>query len=277
MKKYRKIFLKISKNHTRAVLVFVMINVKTEQEIKIMAEGGKILKEILQNLSLAVKPGIKTEELDKLAEELVLSWQKKLPKAEIKPSFFGYRGYPAFICVSVNDEVVHGMPSVKVIKNSDIVSVDFAIIYRGFHVDSATTVAVGQIPKEAQKLLDTTWESLNSGIEQAIVGNTIGHIGHAIQNYVEKNGFSVVRELVGHGIGSQLHEEPYVPNYGKKNEGEILKEGMALAIEPMVNAGGPEVILAGDKTTYKTKDGSLSAHFEHTVAITKDGPLILTN
>ena len=255
----------------------MMINIKTEQEIKIMAEGGKILKEILDQLASTVQPGITTEEIDKLARELVLSWQKKLPKAEIKPSFFGYRGYPAFICVSVNDEVVHGMPSVKVIKNSDIVSVDFAIIYRGFHVDSATTVAVGQIPKEAQKLLDTTWESLNSGIEQAIVGNTIGHIGHAIQNYVEKNGFSVVRELVGHGIGSQLHEEPYVPNYGKKNEGEILKEGMALAIEPMVNAGGPEVILAGDKTTYKTKDGSLSAHFEHTVAITKDGPLILTN
>ena len=254
-----------------------MTQIKIKQEIETMAEGGKILKEMLDKLSAAVQPGITTEEIDKLAKELVFSWQKKLPKTEIKPSFFGYRGYPAFTCVSVNDEVVHGVPSTsKIIKNSDIVSVDFAISYRGFHVDSATTVAVGKISKEAQKLLDATWESLNLGIQEAVVGNTIGHIGNAVQNYVEKNGFSVVRELVGHGIGKHLHEEPYVPNYGKKNEGEMLKEGMVIAIEPMVNAGGPEVVLAEDKTTYKTKDGSLSAHFEHTVTITKDGPQVLT-
>jgi len=253
-----------------------LTTIKTKSEIEIMAEGGKILKEILENLASAVKPGITTEELDRLARELVLSWQKKLPKADIKSSFYGYRGYPAFICVSVNDEVVHGVPSEKIIKNSDIVGLDFAIIYKDFHVDSALTVAVGEISKEAQKLLDVTWESLNLGIEQAVIGNTIGHISHAVQNYVEKNGFSVVRELVGHGIGKHLHEEPYVPNYGPRGSGEILKEGMVIAIEPMVNAGRSEVVLAKDGVTYKTKDDSLSAHFEHTVAITKNGPTVLT-
>ncbi|MBI2057423.1 MAG: type I methionyl aminopeptidase [Candidatus Yanofskybacteria bacterium] len=253
-----------------------MTKFKTEQQIKTMAEGGQILKEILQNLSLAVKPGIKTEELDKLAEELVFSWDKKIPEAGIRPSFKGYRGYPAFICISVNDEVVHGLPSDRTIKDGDIVGLDFAIKYKGLHVDSALTVGVGEISAEAEKLIRVTKEALDVGIKEATVGNTTGDIGFAVQKYVEKNGFSVVRELVGHGVGEHLHEEPYVPNYGKKGQGPELVEGMTIAIEPMVNFGKHEVVLAKDGVTYRTKDGSLSAHFEHTVAITKDGPLVLT-
>ncbi|MBI2677093.1 MAG: type I methionyl aminopeptidase [Candidatus Yanofskybacteria bacterium] len=253
-----------------------MIKIKTKQQIETMADGGKILKEILQNLSLAVKPGIKTEELDKLAEELVFSWVKKNPEASILSSFKGYRGYPAFICISVNDEVVHGLPSDRVIKKGDVIGLDFAVKYKGLHVDSALTVGVGEISTEAKKLIRVTKEALDVGIKEATVGNTTGDIGFAIQKYVEKNGFSVVRELVGHGIGEHLHEEPYVPNYGKKKEGETLKEGMTIAIEPMVNFGKHEVVLAKDGITYRTKDGSLSAHFEHTVVITKDGPRILT-
>lgn len=253
-----------------------MINIKTKREIKIMAESGKILKEILQNLASAVRPGVQTKELDKLAEELVLSWQKKLPEADIRSSFKGYRGYPAFICVSVNDEVVHGLPSERVIKEGDIVGLDFAISYRGFHVDSALTVPVGKVSKETLKLISATRQALDFGVEAAVVGSFVGDIGFAIQNYVEKNGFSVVRELVGHGIGKDLHEDPYTPNYGKRGQGVELVEGMVIAIEPMVNAGGAAVVLAEDGTTYKTKDGSLSAHFEHTAAITKGGPLVLT-
>src|SRR3989344_3115155 len=225
-----------------------MIKIKSQQQIKVMAESGKILKEILDQLASVVRPGIATEEIDKLARELVLSWQKKLPKAEIKSSFFNYRGYPAFTCVSINDEVVHGLPSDREIKEGDIVGLDFVIKFK----------------------------ALDVGIEEARVGNTTGDIGFAVQKYVEKNGFSVVRELVGHGVGGELHEEPYVPNYGRKGQGETLKEGMTIAIEPMVNIGSYEVVIAKDGTTYKTKDGSLSAHFEHTVAITKDGPEILT-
>ncbi|HEY4484624.1 MAG TPA: type I methionyl aminopeptidase [Candidatus Paceibacterota bacterium] len=253
-----------------------MIKIKSQQQIKVMAESGKILKEILDQLASVVRPGIATEEIDKLARELVLSWQKKLPKAEIKSSFFNYRGYPAFTCVSINDEVVHGLPSDRVIKEGDIVGLDFAIKYQGLHVDSALTVGVGKISTEAKKLIRVTQEALDVGIEEARVGNTTGDIGFAVQKYVEKNGFSVVRELVGHGVGGELHEEPYVPNYGRKGQGETLKEGMTIAIEPMVNIGSYEVVIAKDGTTYKTKDGSLSAHFEHTVAITKDGPEILT-
>lgn len=241
-----------------------------------MAEGGKILKEILQNLSLAIKPGIKTEELDKLAEELVFSWAKKIPEADIYPSFKGYRGYPAFICASINDEVVHGLPSERVIKEGDIVGLDFAIRYKGLHVDSALTVGVGEISAEAKKLIRVTKEALGVGVKEAMAGNTTGDIGFAVQKYVEKNGFSVVRELVGHGIGAELHEEPYVPNYGRKGQGEVLKEGMVIAIEPMVNVGRYEVVVAKDGITYKTKDGSLSAHFEHTVVVTQEGPNVLT-
>lgn len=254
----------------------LMITIKTEKEIEIMAEGGKILKEILQNLASAVKPGVTTLELDKLARELVLSWSKKMPEAKIQSSFSGYRGYPAFLCVSVNDEVVHGVPSERKIKDGDVVGLDFGVVYKGFHTDSALTVGVGKISKEAEKLISVTKEALDIGIQEARAGQTTGDIGYAIQRHVEKNGFSVVRELVGHGVGRKLHEEPYVPNYGKKGRGEILKEGMTIAIEPMVTANRPEVVLSDDNWTYKTKDGSLAAHFEHTLAITKSSPVVLT-
>ncbi|TSC74381.1 MAG: methionyl aminopeptidase [Parcubacteria group bacterium Gr01-1014_44] len=254
-----------------------MIQIKTQQEVAVMAEGGKILREILQNLAQAVRPGLTTEEIDKLARELVLSWAKKLPKAKIGSSFCGYRGFPGFVCVSVNDEVVHGIPSVKkIMTEGDIVGLDFGIIYQGFHTDSAVTVPVGKVSKEVEKLLRVTQESLELGIQEAIVGQTVGDIGYAVQKHAEKNGFGVVKELVGHGVGRKLHEEPYIPNYGRKGEGEILKEGMVIAIEPMITAGRPAVEIAPDGWTYKTKDHSLAAHFEHTVAITKEGPKILT-
>ena len=242
-----------------------------------MAEGGKILKDILQRMAQAVRPGITTEEIDKLARELVLSWAKKIPEAKISSSFCGYRGFPGFVCISVNDEVVHGIPSSeRVIAEGDIVGLDFGVVYKGFHTDSAITVPAGKISKETEKLLRVTREALEFGIEKTVIGNTVGDIGYAVQKHAEKNGFGVVKELVGHGVGRKLHEEPYVPNYGKKGEGEVLKEGMVIAIEPMITAGRPAVEVASDKWTYKTKDRSMAAHFEHTIAITKDGPQILT-
>lgn len=261
-----------------------MIQIKNRQEIAVMAEGGKILREILQNLAEAVQPGVTSEEIDKLARELVLSWNEKASArggpasgGKISSSFCGYRGFPGFVCVSINDEVVHGVPSPKrFLTEGDIVGLDFGVVYKGFHTDSAVTVPVGKISKEAEKLLRVTGKALRLGIQEAVIGQTVGHIGHAVQKHVEQNGFGVVKELVGHGVGRKLHEEPYVPNYGKKGEGEILKEGMTIAIEPMITAGKPGVEVAGDKWTYKTKDGSLAAHFEHTVAITKEGPKVLT-
>lgn len=242
-----------------------------------MAEGGKILKDILQKMAQAVRPGITTEEIDKLARELVVSWAKKIPEAKISSSFCGYRGFPGFVCISVNDEVVHGIPSSKrVIAEGDIVGLDFGVVYKGFHTDSAVTVPAGKISKETEKLLRVTREALELGIEKTLIGNTVGDIGYAVQKHAEKNGFGVVKELVGHGVGRKLHEEPYVPNYGKKGGGEVLKEGMVIAIEPMITAGRPAVEIASDNWTYKTKDGSFAAHFEHTVAITKEGPRVLT-
>lgn len=254
-----------------------MITIKTAEEIQLMAEGGKILREILQTVAKAAQPGVTTADLDQLTRKLVFSLGEKYPQANIKPSFLGYHGYPAFICISINDEVVHGIPSAqKVIKEGDLVSLDFGIIYHGWHTDSAMTVGVGKIPKEYKKLMTVTEESLRRGIKEARVGQTTGDIGHAVQKHVEKNGFGVVRELVGHGIGRKLHEEPYVPNYGRAGEGEILKEGMTIAIEPMVTLGSPEVVLGADGWTYRTKDHRGAAHFEHTIAITKNGPQVLT-
>lgn len=254
-----------------------MITIKSAEEIQLMAEGGKILHQILHAVAEEVKPGVTTAALDQLARKLVFSFGEKNPSANIKPSFLGYRGYPAVICISVNDEVVHGIPSAqRIIKEGDLVGLDFGIIYHGWHTDAAITVGAGEIFKESQKLMAVTEEALKRGIKEIKIGRTIGHIGHAIQKQVEKNGFGVVRELVGHGIGRQLHEEPYVPNYGKKGEGEVLKEGMVIAIEPMVTAGGPEVVLDADGWTYRTKDHRWAAHFEHTIAITKKGPQVLT-
>lgn len=254
-----------------------MITIKSVSEIQLMAEGGKILHQILSAVAEEVKSGVTTAGLDQLARKLVFSFGEQYSQANIKPSFLGYQGYPAVICISVNDEVVHGIPSVKrVINEGDIVGLDFGIIYHGWHTDAAITVGAGEISKEAKKLMTVTEEALKRGIKEIKIGRTIGHIGHAIQKHVEKNGFGVVRELVGHGIGRKLHEEPYVPNYGQKGEGEVLKEGMTIAIEPMVTAGRPEVILDADGWTYRTKDHSWAAHFEHTIAITKKGPQVLT-
>lgn len=253
-----------------------MTTIKSESEIQLMAEGGKILHQIIQRIAEEVKPGVTTADLDQLARKLVFSFGEQNPPANIKSSFLGYRGYPAFICISINEEVVHGIPSEKIIREGDLVSLDFGIIYHGWHTDSAITVGVGKVSKEYKKLIAVTEEALRQGIKEAKVGQAVGDIGYAVQKEVEKNGFGVVRELVGHGIGRKLHEEPYVPNYGRKGEGEILREGMVIAIEPMVTAGSSEVVLGADGWTYRTKDQSGAAHFEHTIAVTKNGPEILT-
>jgi len=254
-----------------------MITLKTEEEIKVMRRGGEILAEILEQLSAAVRPGISTFDLEELARKLISFYK-------VKPSFLNYQGFPAVLCVSVNDEVVHGVPSrTKILKESDVVSLDMGIFYGGFHADSALTVPVlGKLtydqwakayPKLA-KLIETAKEALRVGVKEAKVGNRLGKISNTIQKIVEKNGFSVIRELVGHGVGRQLHEEPQIPNYGRPDEGPILEEGMVLAIEPMISMG--DWRLKREGMVYKTKDGSWAAHFEHTVAVTKKGPLILT-
>lgn len=247
-----------------------MISIKTEEEIKIMREGGKILAEILERLSEKIRPGVPTDSIEKLADELLLFYG-------VKSAFLNFGGYPSSICVSLNDEVVHCLPSERIIKEGDIVSLDFGIVYKGFNLDSATTVIAGKAKsKKDENLLNITKEALGRAIKEAKIGKHIGDISFAVQSFVEKNGFSVIRELVGHGIGKGLHEEPQIPNFGEKGKGPELIEGMVLAIEPMVSAGSWQTVLGEDKFAYKTKDGSLAAHFEHTVAVTKKGPLILT-
>ena len=246
-----------------------MIHLKSRRELEVMRRAGKATAEILKEVAGMVKPGLTTLELDSLAE-------KRCKELGVKPAFKGYHGYPRCLCVSVNDEVVHGIPSGRVLVEGDIVGLDFGVIVDGYYGDTAVTVGVGKIAPEVQKLLDVTRECLEGGIREAVVGNRLFDISHAIQNYVESRGFSVVREFVGHGIGRNLHEEPQVPNYGPKGKGVALKEGMVIAIEPMINAGGHGVRIESDGWTAVTVDGSWSAHFEHTVAITQDGPEILT-
>jgi methionyl aminopeptidase len=246
-----------------------MIQLKSSREPEIMSSAGKVTFRILNEIAALVAPGITTLELDQFAE-------KRCNELHVKPAFKGYHGFPGSICTSVNDEVVHGIPSKRVLKEGDIVGLDFGVIVDGYYGDAAMTVAAGKAAPATQKLLDVTVESLKRGIKQARSGNNLFDISYAIQNYVEGCGFSVVREFVGHGIGRNLHEEPQVPNYGIQGKGIPLKEGMVLAIEPMINAGGPEVRVEKDGWTAVTVDGSLSAHFEHTIAITKDGPQILT-
>lgn len=247
-----------------------MISIKTDKEIFIMREGGKIQAEILKKVSESVKPGILTKDLNDIAKKLILSHN-------VQSAFLGYGGYPANVCVSVNEEVVHCVPSDRIIKGGDIVSIDFGIKYSGFYLDSAVTVIAGKGNAESEKLLQITRDALFEGIKQVKPGAYTGDIGSAIQKYVEKNDFSVIRGLVGHGIGKFLHEEPQIPNFGSKRSGVKLKKGMVLAIEPMVTTGSWEVELIDDGFTYKTKDGSKAAHFEHSVAVMKEGPLILTN
>ncbi len=241
-----------------------------------MAEGGRILAKIMKRLAQEVRPGITTKELDHLAEKLIL-------KAGGSCSFKGYKGngdssrpFPACLCASVNEEIVHVLPSERVLKEGDIVSLDLGLFYKGFHTDMAITLPVGKVKPEALRLIRVTKKALKRALKKVKPGNTIGDIGNAIQRYVEKQGFNVVRELCGHGIGRQLHEEPQILNYGKRHSGELIKEGMVFCIEPMVTMGDWHIKRTKDGFGYQTKDGSLSAHFEHTVAITRRGYKILT-
>lgn len=247
-----------------------MIVLKTGRELSVMREACRISAGALQLVGKAIEPGITTAELDKIAENYIRS------KGAV-PNFKNYQGYPATACISVNNEVIHGIPSKKrVIKQGDIVSVDLGALFNGYHGDNAATFACGDISEEAKRLMDATRESLYEGIKAAVAGGRIGDIGHAVQSYIEARGYSVVRKFVGHGIGTKLHEAPEVPNFGAPSRGIRLMPGMTLAIEPMVNAGGSEVEIMPDGWTVLTKDGSLSAHFEHTVAITSSGPQIMT-
>jgi methionyl aminopeptidase len=248
----------------------VMIVCRSVQEIDAMRRPNQLVARILAELAAAVAPGVTTEDLDALAEQ-------RAREAGAEPAFKGYRGFPATLCVSVNDEVVHGIPSAKrVLTSGDIISIDMGVKLGGFYGDSAVTVPVGDVPTGVTKLLDVTRQSLEKAIERVQVGGRISDIGHAVQSWVEAHGFSVVREFVGHGIGQSLHEEPQIPNYGKPGRGPTLAEGMVLASEPMVALGRPETKVLKDGWTAVTRDGSLAAHFEHTVAVTKNGPLILT-
>ncbi len=247
-----------------------MIVLKTGRELKIMKEACRISAGALKTAGMAVEPGVTTAELDKLAEDYILSQGGE-------PNFKNYNGFPATACISINNEVIHGIPSNKrKLKAGDIVSIDLGAKFQGYHGDNAATFACGDISAEATRLMDTTRESLYEGISAAVSGGRIGDISNAVQRYVEARGFSVVRQFVGHGIGTSLHEAPEVPNFGPAGRGIRLLPGMTLAIEPMVNAGGFDVKTLSDGWTVKTKDGSLSAHFEHTVVITPDGPKIMT-
>jgi methionyl aminopeptidase len=247
-----------------------MITIKSREEVEKMREGGKVLASIMKELEKAVKPGITTKELDRLAESLVL-------KSDGKCSFKGYQGFPACLCVSINEELVHVVPSDRILKEGDIISLDLGIFYKGFHTDAAITVPVGKVDSEAQRLIRVTKKALKRGIKKARIGNTIGDIGNTIRRFVEDQGFNVVRELCGHGIGKELHEDPQVLNYGKRHKGEELKAGMVICLEPMVTVGHWKLKRTADGHGYQTKDGSLSCHFEHTVAVTKDGCQILTD
>ncbi|HEX2999528.1 MAG TPA: type I methionyl aminopeptidase [Armatimonadota bacterium] len=245
------------------------IYLKSDDEIAVMRRAGKLTADTLRILRDAVRPGITTAELDRIAEEYIRSHGGV-------PSFKGYQGYPATACISVNEQIVHGIPGERRLEEGDIVSIDMGAIVDGFQGDSAITLPVGVVSEEAKQLMLHTYRSLFFGIEQALEGNRLGDISHAIQVYAESHGYSVVRELVGHGIGRSMHEEPQIPNYGPAGHGPILKKGMTLAIEPMINIGTPDIVVAPDQWTVSTRDGKLSAHFEHTVAIGDEGPEILT-
>jgi methionyl aminopeptidase len=248
-----------------------MITIKSAREVETMAAAGRILADTLALMAGHVAPGVTTQDLDRIAEDFIRSH----PGA--RPSFKGLYDFPASLCTSINHEIVHGMPSSeRVLEDGDIISIDCGVCLEGLHADSATTVPVGEVSEDVERLLRVTREALDSGIKQAVAGNYVGDIGHAVQKIAEGAGFSVVRELVGHGIGTSFHEEPQVPNYGKPSRGARLQVGMTLAIEPMVNAGRPEIRTLDDKWTVVTTDGSLSAHFEHTVVIEPEGPRILT-
>ncbi len=246
-----------------------MIKLKTKEEIQIMAEGGKILAAALKEVEKMVKPGITTLELDRAAEAFIL-------KAGAKPAFKGYEGFPYSLCASVNDVIVHGFPSDYVLKEGDIVGLDLGVLYKGYNTDMAVTVGVGEISYEAKRLLMVTKKAMKMGIKKARAGVTTGDIGNTIERYVETQNYGVVRDLCGHGIGKEVHEDPQVPNYGQRHKGTELKEGMVICIEPMLTIGSFQIKTAKDGYGFATKDGSLAAHFEQTIAITKDGAIVLT-
>jgi len=254
-----------------------MISKKSKEEIEIMVEGGKILAKIIKELGKQVKPGITTKELDRVAETLIL-------KSGGRCSFKGYRGtgseiaepFPACLCTSINEEIVHSVPSTRRLKEGDIISLDLGILYKNFHTDMAITTPVGKISPEAQRLIKVTKKALKRGIKKAKPGNTFGDIGNTIQRYVEDQGYNVVRDLCGHGIGKEVHEEPQIPNFGKRRTGPELVEGMVFCLEPMVTIGDYKIKKTKDGYGYETQDGSLCAHFEHTIVATRTGPKILT-
>jgi len=246
------------------------VEIKTKDEIAVMRDAGRIVSEILDELERAVAPGVTTWELDQLAEGLI-------HKKGAKPAFKGYLGFPCSLCASINYEVVHGIPSKKrKLAPGDLMKLDFGVVYRGYYGDAARTVPVGEVSAEARRLIETTRQSLSNAISAVINGNRIGDIGYAVQSFVETKGFAVVRDFVGHGIGKKLHEQPQVPNFGEPGTGMKLRPGMVLAIEPMVNLGTHQVEILDDDWTAVTLDRKLSAHFEHTVVLTENGPEILT-
>ena len=246
-----------------------MIIIKSDQQIEYMKRAGKVVGDTLARIEEIIKPGITTVEIDKLAEEIIL-------KQGAKPSFKGYSGFPASICASVNDEVVHGFPDTRILQEGDIVSIDCGAMLNGYHGDAARTFGVGNISRDAAKLIQVTEDSFFQGFKQAIIGNRLTDISHEIQRYVESFGFSVVRDYVGHGIGRSIHEEPEIPNFGRPGRGPRLVRGMVLAIEPMVNMGKYNVKTLQNEWTVITDDGSLSAHYENTIVILEEGPEILT-
>lgn len=248
-----------------------MIYLKTDEEIEILRENNLLVSKTLAEVGRHVKPGISTLELDRIAEDFIRSHGAE-------PSFLGYEGYPNTLCISVNEQIVHGIPSAKtILKEGDIVSVDCGTFMKGFCGDSAYTFAVGQIPSEWEELLNVTKEALYKGVAQAKAGNRIGDIGNAVQNHAEKHGYSVVRELVGHGLGRKMHEDPQVPNYGARGRGPLLKKGMVICIEPMINMGTKAVVFESDGWTVRTRDRKPAAHYEFAVAIRKHGPDVLTD
>jgi len=246
-----------------------MIICKSPAEIERLRRSGRMVRGLLEELRERVHPGVSTLDLEKYIE-------RRIAQLGAQPAFKGYRGYPCCLCASANNEVIHGIPSERCLKRGDILSLDMGVVVDGYYGDSAITVPVGEISESTQRLLRVTQESLQLAIDQAQLGNRLGDICAAVQRHVEENGYSVVREFVGHGIGRQLHEEPQIPNFGLPGHGPVLKQGMVLAIEPMVNAGGPAVRVLADNWTAVTVDGALSAHFEHMVAVTRNGPDILT-
>ena len=246
-----------------------MVHIRTQREIGLIAESCQIVADTLEILSRKVMPGVSVLELDQIAEDYIRS-------RNARPAFKGYQGFPSTLCVSIEDEVVHGIPSNRILKEGEIVGIDCGAEKKGYYGDHARTFAVGEVSEEKKKLMDVTYESLLKGIESAKVGNHVSDIGHAIQSYVEPFGFSIVRELVGHGIGTSLHEEPQIPNYGRPGQGYKLVEGMCIAIEPMINIGSNKIKTDKDGWTIRTVDGKTSAHFEHTITITSNEPLVLS-